>query len=438
MQLSHALRLTNSSCLALVGAGGKTTALSQLARELTPVMVTTTTHLGEWQITPADHHILVESGSPSRDLEQVIRSGITFITGPVKGERFDSPPQEIIHRLRAMSQKHHIPLLIEADGARQKPLKVPAANEPIIPNFVDAVVVVAGLSALGKPMTDEWIHRLNQFKQITGSADQSRITAEMIVKAQLHPEGGLKRIPAHARRIALLNQADTIDLQSIASKMAHNLISSYHSVVIAALSEEKVFTVHEPSAGVILAAGEASRFNKPKQVLEWRGKPLIRAITEIALQASLSEVVVVTGAYHEQVQAAIQDLPVKIVKNVSWQSGQGTSIRAGLQALSPETGAAIFLLADQPLVTRSVLQALVERHNLDLSPVVAPLVQGQRANPVLFDRCTFPDLISLEGDVGGRQIFSKYPVVYLPWHDQRLLYDIDTEEEYMRLIDENY
>jgi molybdenum cofactor cytidylyltransferase len=93
----------------------------------------------------------------------------------------------------------------------------------------------------------------------------------------------------------------------------------------------------------------------------------------------------------------------------------------------------IFLLADQPQVTPSVLRALVKRHSLDLSLIVAPQVQGQRANPVLFDRVTFPDLLALTGDVGGRGIFSKHPVTTLPWHDESLLLDVDTPEDYEKL-----
>jgi molybdenum cofactor cytidylyltransferase len=97
-------------------------------------------------------------------------------------------------------------------------------------------------------------------------------------------------------------------------------------------------------------------------------------------------------------------------------------------------GAAIFLLADQPQVTASVLRALLEKHAQGLYPVVAPLVLDRRANPVLFDRVTFPDLLLLEGDVGGRAIFHKHRVEYLPWHDDRLLLDVDTPEMYQRLI----
>lgn len=100
-------------------------------------------------------------------------------------------------------------------------------------------------------------------------------------------------------------------------------------------------------------------------------------------------------------------------------------------------GAAIFLLVDQPQVTTSILRALLEKHAEGLYPVVAPMVIDQRANPVLFDRDTFQDLLQLEGDVGGRAVFHKYRVEYLPWHDDRLLLDVDTPEQYQRLISDD-
>jgi molybdenum cofactor cytidylyltransferase len=97
-------------------------------------------------------------------------------------------------------------------------------------------------------------------------------------------------------------------------------------------------------------------------------------------------------------------------------------------------GGGIFLLADQPQVTTEVIRALVERHAQSLPAILAPLVlEEKRANPVLFDSICFPDLLNLEGEAGGRALFSKYPVAYLPWHDQSLLLDVDTPEDYRRL-----
>jgi molybdenum cofactor cytidylyltransferase len=154
-----------------------------------------------------------------------------------------------------------------------------------------------------------------------------------------------------------------------------------------------------------------------------------------ALQAGLSPVVVVTGDSSTLVEHALDGMPVMFVNNSEWQAGQSTSLAAGLRTLPPETGAVVFLLADQPQVTPSLLRGLVEQHASTLSPIVAPQVAGQRANPVLFDRLTFPELLSLRGDMGGRALFSRYRPTWLPWNDPNLLMDVDTPEDYRKLLE---
>ena len=153
-----------------------------------------------------------------------------------------------------------------------------------------------------------------------------------------------------------------------------------------------------------------------------------------ALRAGLSPVIVVTGAHHQQIEEELKDLDVLIVRNEEWKTGQGSSIKAGVSSVSTECGGAIFLLADQPQVGASIIHALTEKHAEGLHPIVAPMVLDRRANPVLFDRAAFSDLMQIEGDTGGRAIFHKHRVEYLPWHDDGLLLDVDTPEQYERLI----
>jgi len=263
------------------------------------------------------------------------------------------------------------------------------------------------------------------------------ITPDASMRVLIHPDGGQKNFPTNARKIVLLNQADNAELQSIAHGTVNSLLPSFHSVVVSSLAQEIVYAVHEPIAGVVLAAGESVRFGKPKQLLDWKGQPFARAVAMKALEAGLSPVVVVVGANSEQVELVVADLNLVVVKNNEWKSGQGSSIRAGINKLtaSPASpGGAIFLLADQPQITTSIIRALVEKHAEGLYPIVAPLVLDQRANPVLFDRVTFADLLEIQGDVGGRAIFHKHRVEYLPWHDDRMLLDVDTPEHYQRLI----
>jgi len=440
MNLKQALRLSDTPCLALVGAGGKTTALFQLARELPPpVIVTATTHLHVDQIKLTDSHWVGKKIENLIDPEDNLR-GVMLITGPIEGNRTTGLNKNLIDRLRAVCDDHALPLLIEADGSRQHPLKAPAEHEPPIPEFVETVIVVARLSGLGKPLTEKYVHRVGRFRRLVQlpservdeSPGEGIITPEMVVKVLAHPEGGLKNIPAKARRVALLNQADTPELQSIGGKMARDLLAAFDAVLVGTLEHSNLQTF-ERAAGIVLAAGESKRFGQPKQLLDYRGQPFVRTVAQTALSAGLSPVIVVTGANAEQVEAAIHGLPLTINRNPNWKDGQSTSLRTGLQALPGEIGAAIFLLADQPQVTPTVLRALVERHSLDLNLIVAPLVAGQRANPVLFDRITFPDLMALTGDVGGRALFSIYPPSYLPWHDENLLVDVDTPDDLKRL-----
>jgi molybdenum cofactor cytidylyltransferase len=345
-----------------------------------------------------------------------------------------------LHWLRAICGRHAIPLLIEADGSRQHPLKAPAKNvsgqfggEPPIPDFVETVAVVAGLSGLGQPLIGEFVHRPEIFARLSGLTIGETISSDALLRVLTHPAGGMKNIPAPARRLVLLNQADTAELQAQARALAGNLLAVYHSVIIASLGQSMIHAVYEPVAGIILAAGEARRFGQTKQLLDNHGQPFVRNVAKTALASGLSPVVVVTGANAEAVETAIYDLPVTILRNPVWQNGQSSSIQAGVNVLPARTGAAIFLLADQPQVTSTVIEALTEKHAQSLASILAPLVASQRANPVLFDRTTFPDLMSLTGDLGGRAIFSKYQVIYLPWQDERLLLDVDTPKDLERL-----
>jgi molybdenum cofactor cytidylyltransferase len=140
----------------------------------------------------------------------------------------------------------------------------------------------------------------------------------------------------------------------------------------------------------------------------------------------------------EGVRGVIQDLDVVEVFNPDWEQGQSSSLKAGLRSLPPETGSAVFLLSDMPQVPVELIQALVKLHSQTLLPLAAPRVAGQRANPVLFDRSAFPALFDLQGDRGGRQLFSapdRFPVAWVPWDDPSILLDVDTPEDYARLLE---
>jgi len=455
MELRKALRLGQTPKMAFVGSGGKTTALFTLARELPqPVIVTTSAHLSVDQTKLADtHHISrtideakIHLGSP--------QSGVVLITGEIDRGRVMGLSKDTLIWLNQYCSQKEIPLLIEADGSRLRPLKAPANHEPPIPDFVDIVLVVAGLSGLGKRLSSEIVYQPDLFSQISGTSIGDLITPESIIRTLNNKNGGLKNIPPGAKKVALLNQSDSLELSMVASDMAQDLLSKFNTVLVSSTKpminndlsntiedpisvEQKidVSSVHEHVAGVVLAAGSASRMGSPKQLLPWRGKPLVWHAAKKALQAGLSPVVVVTGAYHEGIESALVDLPVTVSQNENWQNGQGSSVSVGVNALPENIGAVLFLLADQPLLSVELVTNLIKEHSKTLSPIVAPWINGKTANPVLFDKSLMTELSKLSGQEGGRRLFSRYSISTVSWDDPSVFFDVDSMEDYNLLLE---
>jgi len=454
MKITQALRVPLLARLAAVGAGGKTSLLFQVGRELLAgkseramsVLITTTTHLASWQATLADQHIIIENVEQIAAWSGEIPPGVVVITGPEgKDQRLGGLVEAMLVQLLSVAEEQKLPLLIEADGARLRPLKAAGVHEPAIPEFASQVVVCAGMTGVGKPLTSEWVHRAERFAELSGLKLGQVVTPISIQRVLAHPEGGMKNIPANARRTLLLTQADTPELQAKAASIAEPLMSYYDSIVTSqgtpiSKGSESIYrlealNVCEMVAGIVLAAGGSSRFGQAKQLLNWGGKPFVRQVAETALQAGLSPVIVVVGAYAEEVSSVVEGLPVQVVVNSAWEQGHSTSITCGMKALPKKTGAAVFLLSDQPQIPVQLVRSLVEMHQQTLAKIIAPLVDGQRGNPVLFDRDTFGDFASLSREQGGRALFSHFPVQWLPWHDPSLLLDVDTLEDYERLVE---
>jgi molybdenum cofactor cytidylyltransferase len=427
---------------AFTGAGGKTTALFQLARQLpAPVLVTASTHLSTAQLTLADRHFYISKLGELDALESQLFEGVVLLTGPDNGAgRTHGLDDSILDGLHILAGSVGVPLLVEADGSRRLPIKAPAEHEPAIPWFSNLVVVVAGLSGLGHELDETHVHRPERFAALSGLRIGERVDDQALVRVLLHPRGGLKGIPGSARRSILLNQVDNLDLFDKANGMAGILLEKYQSVLVASLGEPapRVHCVYEKTAGIVLAAGGSSRLGTPKQLLEWHGVPFVRHVAQRALDAGLAPVVVVTGAYSPEVEAALQGLEIQTAYNPDWEKGQSSSVKVGIRALSPENGSAIFLLSDQPQVYESLIQELIRSHSATLAPIVAPRVHGKRANPVLFDKRVFSELLLLQGDTGGRRLIAegeRFPTHWIDLDDDKMLLDVDTQADYQRLLE---
>ena len=435
MDLVTALRLSKTTRAALVGSGGKTTAMFQLARDFgTRVIITTTTHLALEQLKLADQHFTVEKESDLPEPEQKLSGDILLFSGPqTETDRVKGPDHKILNSLAELAEQWECPLLIEADGARQLPIKAPGTHEPPVPDFVNVVIVLVGLSGLSKPLDSLSVHRPRLFSKLVGLPEGSELTSQHLVTALTSPQGGLKNIPPAARKILLINQIDSFPNWRTFHDHMPVLLKYFHAVGFAVLEDQMLLEFHERIAGIVLAAGGSTRFGTPKQLLDWHGKPLVRHVVETALEGSLSPVLVITGTDHEDISSELKGLPVEVVYNADWELGQGTSVKKGIEFLSKNVGAAVFLLVDQPFIPPELLKKLRKAHVIKRAPIIQPEVNGDRVNPVLFDQGVFPELQHLKGDTGGRALFSAYPPRSIPWEDNLIKRDIDTLEDYNEL-----
>jgi probable selenium-dependent hydroxylase accessory protein YqeC len=142
-------------------------------------------------------------------------------------------------QLISVCKHEKVTCLIEADGARHLHLKAPADWEPVIPPLVDLVIVVVGLSALGKPLDPETVFRPEIFSQLTGLPVGETIRLEHVLKMLNHPAGGLKGVPSNSRAAIVFNQADaySIKTQELAL-INHALSDRYFGAILTCLQKD--------------------------------------------------------------------------------------------------------------------------------------------------------------------------------------------------------
>ncbi len=150
------------------------------------------------------------------------------------------------------------------------------------------------------------------------------------------------------------------------------------------------------------------------------------------IRGAITEIVVVTGYDKQRITAALENLPVTFTHNGKWRSGMGTSVAAGIAALSADVEGAFVVPGDMPRLTSTLFLRVAETFNANCrSAIVFPTTAEEQRNPVLWPRRLFPELLKLSGRNGAKEVLRKYPTESLgiPIEDSRILDDVDTLED---------
>ncbi|HAS41803.1 MAG TPA: 4-diphosphocytidyl-2C-methyl-D-erythritol synthase [Microscillaceae bacterium] len=191
---------------------------------------------------------------------------------------------------------------------------------------------------------------------------------------------------------------------------------------------------------IILAAGEASRMGQAKQLLTLQDKTLLEICVQKASDLQPASITIVLGAHFNKTQAEAQRLqqrysgqPINWVENPQWATGMGSSIRAGVQKtlqVLPQATQILILLADQPLIQTSQLQALLEVSQTCHLAIIASKYGESFGVPAVFDQSLFEELLQLNEKAGAKKVMKKHQtqmrLVALP----EAAFDMDTPEEY--------
>jgi molybdenum cofactor cytidylyltransferase len=192
---------------------------------------------------------------------------------------------------------------------------------------------------------------------------------------------------------------------------------------------------------VVLAAGKSSRMGRSKAVLPLAGgETFLTRVIRTLLEAGAEDVVVVVGHDPEPIRHSLEgsSLMCRLVVNPAYESGQLSSVLAGLAAIDrPGVSAMLLTLVDVPLASSTTVRGLLDRHRAARPPIVRPVSRGRHGHPIIIDRAMFSLLRSADPRQGIKPIVREHASAIgdLEVDDEGPFTDIDTPEEYARALD---
>lgn len=455
--LADAFALFPGDIVSIVGAGGKTSLLIGLARELTTrgwkVLVTTTTRLAADQLDffPAriegDEHL--DALAAALDAH-----GCAIVYSQIRDGKALGIPPDRVQTLQASLAPDIV--LVEADGARGQPLKFFRWNEPVLASGTTRIILCMDYAGVGQSYetgmynAEEWL-RLTPSTMVAlddpvPEADFIRLLHFSIM--HLVKQHGNRLQPAPISLFInhvpqdLQQTRDLSDYDIFADREEHDTLKNNRVDRLVGghiqyrTATWQVSWVQRQVAVIVLAAGMSRRMGVTKVLLPWENnKTILDRILTVAVEGMSpgSFGYVVTGHDASAVIDIAASYRFRTVHNPDYAAGDMlSSLKAGLRALPRGVCAALIMLGDQPLIDEQIVRDIVDAYQAGKGWIIAPSYQMRRGHPILIDRAYWDEILALPPDGAPRDVINRHAdaIHYIIVEDDSILFDVDTPEQY--------
>ena len=408
--------IKKNSVTGITGSGGKTSLMFYLAEELSKqgkVLVTTTTKIYEPDENIYEELFLTENKKSFRGKGKNI-----FVLGlKIENGKLFSPKEEDI--LKIKSQYDYI--LYEGDGSKQKFMKFWREDEPSFLSFTDTVIGVGNIKSLGLIFNEENVHRYNMYMDKNNKFYGKKIIDFDILKSYL-TEGKFFR-NFEGKKIIFLNGVENFEEIKTALKFQKEI----KNFMFGSVKKNKMYMDNNISA-VVMGSGKSERFGKNKLLEKIDGVPMIEILLKKLEELPFKNIFVTYK--DKEIFEICRKYNVIPLENKKYFLGQSESIKLGTENIKDEN--IMFFTGDMPFLEEKTIFEIISEFD---GRITIPAVNGKKCSPVIFPNRYKEELLSLSGDVGGREIIKKEKNLnFIEFFDKKQFMDIDREEELKAVI----
>ena len=403
--------IKKNSVTGITGSGGKTSLMFCLAEELSKqgkVLVTTTTKIYEPDENIYEELFLTENKKSFKGKGKNI-----FILGlKIENGKLISPREEDI--LKIKSQYDYI--LYEGDGSKQKLMKFWRVDEPCLLSFTDTVIGIGSIKSLGLNFNEENVHRYNMYMDKNNKFYGKKIIDFEILKSYLTEGKFFGNF--QGKKIIFLNGVENFEEIKTALKIQKEI----KNFMFGSVKKKEVYMDNNISA-VVMGSGKSERFGKNKLLEKIDGVPMIEILLKKLEELPFKNIFV---AYKdEKILEICKKYNVVPLENKKYFLGQSESIKLGTENIKDEN--IMFFNGDMPFLKEKTIFKIISEFD---KRITIPVVNGKRCSPVIFPNRYKKELLSLSGDVGGREIIKKEKNLnFIEFFDKKQFMDIDREED---------